>query len=125
MKFTTPNGTASLFLFVVLVTGCGDPTATKPGAGDNAKNPSEAAVGANGEQKSHAHDGWWCDEHGVPEGECGQCNAKLAAEFKKKGDWCNEHDRPDSQCFVCHPELEAKFAARYAAKFGKQPRKPE
>ena len=71
------------------------------------------------------HSGWWCNEHGVPEGECGQCNAKLAAEFQKKGDWCKEHDRPDSQCFVCHPEKEAVFAARYEAKYGTKPPKPE
>ena len=51
---------------------------------------------------------------------CAQCNAKLAAEFKKKGDWCREHDRPESQCFLCHPELKEKFAAQYGAKFGKE-----
>jgi len=67
------------------------------------------------------HSGWWCDEHGVPEGMCGQCDAKLAAEFQKKGDWCKEHDRPDSQCFIHHPELKEKFAAIYRAKYGKEP----
>ena len=74
---------------------------------------------------SHSHDGWWCDEHGVPEEVCAQCNSKVAAEFQKKGDWCKEHDRPDSQCFKCHPELQAKFAAQYEAKFGKKPPTPE
>ncbi len=72
----------------------------------------------------HSGDGWWCDEHGVPEGECGLCDSKLAAAFQKKGDWCKEHDRPDSQCFVCHPEKQAEFAAKYEAKYGKQPPKP-
>ena len=72
----------------------------------------------------HSHEGWWCDEHGVPEGECGQCDSKLAAAFQKKGDWCKEHDRPDSQCFVCHPEKQAEFAAKYEAKYGKPPPKP-
>jgi hypothetical protein len=67
------------------------------------------------------HSGWWCDEHGVPEAMCGQCDAKLAAAFKKKGDWCNEHDRPDSQCFIHHPELKEKFAAVYRAKYGREP----
>ena len=71
------------------------------------------------------HSGWWCNEHGVPEGVCARCDSKLAAEFQKKGDWCKEHDRPDSQCFICHPELMAKFAAQYEAKFGKQPPKSE
>ncbi len=67
------------------------------------------------------HGGWWCDEHGIPEEICGQCNVKLAAELKKKGDWCKEHDRPDSQCFICHPDLKEKFAAQYRAKYGKEP----
>jgi hypothetical protein len=84
-----------------------------------AKRPTETAASA-----SHDHGDWWCEEHGVPEGICGQCDAKVAAELKKKGDWCNKHDRPDSQCFVCHPELEAKFAALYEAKYGKKPPKP-
>jgi hypothetical protein len=72
-------------------------------------------------KKVDDHSGWWCDEHGVPEEICGQCNAKYAAECKKKGDWCEKHDRPDSQCFICHPELKEKFAAVYRAKYGKEP----
>ncbi len=83
--------------------------------------PVTASINGNSE---HPHDGWWCDEHGVPEEVCGQCNSKVAAEFQKKGDWCKEHDRPDSQCFACHPELEGKFAAQYEAKLGKKPPKP-
>lgn len=72
---------------------------------------------------SDDHSGWWCGEHGVPEGECTQCNSKLAADYQKKGDWCQEHNRADSQCFVCHPDFEAKFAARYEAKYGTKPPK--
>jgi hypothetical protein len=72
-------------------------------------------------KKVDDHSGWWCDEHGVPEEICGQCNAKYAAECKKRGDWCEKHDRPDSQCFICHPELKEKFAAMYRAKYGKEP----
>ena len=75
--------------------------------------------------KAHDHSGWWCDEHGVREAICGQCNPKVAAECKKNGDWCKQHDRPDSQCLVCHPELEEKFAAQYEAKYGKKPPKPD
>ncbi len=82
-----------------------------------------AATQAAGD--GHSHDGWWCDEHGVPEEVCALCNAKLVADFKAKGDWCKEHDRPDSQCFICHPEKEAEFAAQYEAKYGKKPPKPE
>jgi hypothetical protein len=90
-------------------------------AGPAADTTGEATANTSAE---HNHGGWWCDEHGVPEAECGQCDAKLAAAFQKRGDWCKEHDRPDSQCFVCHPELEATFAARYEARTGKQPPKP-
>ena len=72
-------------------------------------------------EEGHDHSGWWCDEHGMPEAVCAQCNSKLAAEFQKKGDWCKEHDRPESQCFLCHPDLEAKFAAENDAKEGKKP----
>jgi cobalt-zinc-cadmium efflux system membrane fusion protein len=71
-----------------------------------------------------SHDGWWCDEHGVPEEVCALCNVKLVADFKTKDDWCKEHDRPDSQCFICHPEKEAEFAAQYEAKYGSKPAKP-
>jgi cobalt-zinc-cadmium efflux system membrane fusion protein len=71
------------------------------------------------------HGGWWCNEHGVPEGVCTRCNAKLVADFRAKGDWCKEHDLPDSQCFVCHPEKEAEFSAQYEARYGKKPPKPE
>src|ERR1700730_5646404 len=86
--------------------------------------PNEQAKGkatAYESKKADDSDAWWCKEHGVPEEICGQCNAKYAAECKKKGDWCEKHDRPDSQCFICHPELEARFAAMYEARYGKKP----
>jgi len=92
--------------------GCGKP------AGEAAPDTKVAVDG-------HSGGGWWCDEHGVPEEICAQCNVKLVADFKAKGDWCKEHERPDSQCFVCHPEKEAEFAAQFEAKFGKKPPKPE
>jgi cobalt-zinc-cadmium efflux system membrane fusion protein len=78
--------------------------------------------GATKEVAEHGH-GWWCDEHGMPEEVCAQCNVKLVADFKAKGDWCEEHQRPDSQCFIHHPEKEAEFAAQYEAKYGKKPPK--
>jgi hypothetical protein len=86
--------------------------------------PKDLAQGktANAESNKKDHSSaWWCDEHGMPEGICAQCSAKLSAEFKKKGDWCKEHDRPESQCFICHPELKEKFAALYRTKYGKEP----
>jgi hypothetical protein len=75
--------------------------------------------------EGHSPDGWWCNEHGVPEEVCTRCNPKLVADFKAKGDWCKEHDCPESQCFKCHPEKEAEFAALYEARYGKKPPKPE
>ncbi|HEV3164005.1 MAG TPA: hypothetical protein VGZ22_08225, partial [Isosphaeraceae bacterium] len=71
--------------------GCSREAAKVEGTGDKALQAAK-----NVQERGHEHSGWWCDEHGVPEEVCGQCNAKLAAEFKKKGDWCKEHDRPKS-----------------------------
>ncbi len=105
---------------VLVLAGCGK-TDSGPKAG--AKKDKNAAKGTEVAAKTDGHDhgDWWCAEHGVPEDVCAQCNPKLVAEFKKKGDWCDKHDRPDSQCFVCHPELKGKFAAMYRAKYGKEP----
>ena len=115
---------AGITALVTGFTGCGKDSSPTP----TGKTGTAAAHDADGEKLAsgaHDHSGWWCEEHGVPEEECGQCNAKLAAAFQKKGDWCKEHDRPDSQCFICHPEYEAAFAAKYEAKYGKKPPKPQ
>lgn len=113
--------TTSLVLTVAFTSGCGQ-SGSAPG---QAKKKSDAH-----NQKEHTastetgvgdDSGWWCKEHGVPEGECALCNAKVASDFKTKGDWCKEHDRPESQCFICHPEFAEQFAARYEAKFGHKP----
>ena len=108
---------AGLMLLLTLSLGCGEPDADHP---QHDVEPAATTTTSQG----HSHDGWWCDEHGVPEEACGLCDTKLAAAFQKNGDWCADHDRPDSQCFQCHPELEAKFAAQYEAMYGKQPPKP-
>jgi hypothetical protein len=71
--------------------------------------------------KKDDHSGWWCAEHGIPEDECSMCSAKVAKECKARGDWCEKHDRAKSQCFICDPSLKEKFAARYRAKYGKEP----
>ena len=92
------------------------------------KSPDKGAVtdadAAKTPVAGHSHNDWWCPVHGVPEAQCAQCDPKLAADMKAKGDWCEKHNRPDSQCFVCHPEKEAEFAALFEAKFGKAPPKP-
>jgi cobalt-zinc-cadmium efflux system membrane fusion protein len=109
------TSTVSLVASILLLAGCGQSAPVPPAA---EATPAAADGG-------HAHSGWWCNEHGVPEEVCGLCNSKLAGELQRKGDWCREHDRPDSQCFACHPELQAQFAAQYEAKYGKQPPQPE
>lgn len=75
--------------------------------------------------KKDMHDGWWCDEHGMPEEECSMCSLKAAKEFKAKGDWCKKHDRAKSQCFICDPSLREKFAKVYKAREGKDPPEPK
>lgn len=92
--------------------GCAGGDAPKGKA--DAKKPPEKAEGT-------AHSGWWCDEHGIPEEECSMCSAKVAKECKAKGDWCEKHDRAKSQCFRCDPSLKEKYAAKYRAKYGKEP----
>ena len=96
---------------VLMVGGCGS-SATKGPEPSNLAKPAadSSAVAIN-----------WCVEHGVPEDICAQCNAKVAADFKQKGDWCKEHNRPESQCFLCNPKREAKVAAEYETKHGKKP----
>ena len=91
------------------------------GCGSNATKGPESPKSATPVAESSAVAINWCVEHGVPEDICAQCNAKVAADFKKKGDWCKEHNRPESQCFLCNPKLEAKFAAEYETKHGKKP----
>jgi hypothetical protein len=101
----------STALFVgLLAVGCG-PQAASTDGGD--KKPSAKAT------EDAKHSGWWCDEHGVPEGECSMCSSKAAKEFKAKGDWCDKHDRAKSQCFICDPSLMEKAKADYKARYGK------
>ncbi len=84
----------------------------------------DGQVAKGGDKKGH--EGWWCEEHGVPEELCSQCmpEADAKAKFKDKGDWCKLHDRAQSQCFKCDPKLYAKYEAMYEAKFGKKPPRP-
>ena len=109
-------------LVTVGFTGCG--AKSEPVV---SQQPADAHAGhehAGEEQAADAHGGWWCIEHGVPEGECALCDTSLIAGFKSQGDWCDEHQRPETHCFVCNPENLNKFAARYEAKFGEKPPQP-
>lgn len=106
-----------LFLGVVFaLSGCQPPEdkGTKPGKGPAGEKSDKT-------EAKGKHDAWWCAEHGVPEEECSLCSDKVAKECKARGDWCEKHDRARSQCFLCEPALKEKFAARYRAKYGKEP----
>ena len=120
---SSPGGVAALLAVAlgVFVTGC-----TNEKKGDEAKGKSpKAAEKETGKDNAHDHSRWWCSEHGVPEEVCGQCDAKVAAEFQKNGQWCEKHNRPKPQCFKCDPALKEKFAAEYRAKYGKDPPEPK
>jgi hypothetical protein len=80
-----------------------------------------ASTAPKTDKGDHDHSGWWCAEHGVPEEECSMCSEKVAKEFKTNGDWCDKHDRALSQCFICKPERRQFYAAKYRAKYGKEP----
>lgn len=106
----SPFSVCLVSVMAITMIGCGQPAAA-PAKGGSAATKVD-------------HSEWWCVEHGVPESECGQCSAKVAAEFQQKGDWCKSHSRPESQCFLCNRDLEKKFAARYEAKYGRKPPAP-
>jgi cobalt-zinc-cadmium efflux system membrane fusion protein len=105
-----------LALAMLGMAGCGGVSSKGP----EAVQPESPASGTNCNVVEN-----WCVEHGVPEDICGQCNAKVAADFQRNGDWCKEHNRPESQCFLCNPKLQAKFAAEYEVKYGKRPPAPK
>src|SRR4051812_3665597 len=114
MSFARAFGWLAMSLAVISIAACRSEKVSEP-------TDAKPVASASG----HTHEGWWCDEHGVPEEECAQCNVKLVAAFKQKGDWCEKHNRPSSHCFICHPEKQGEYAALYEAKYGKQPPKPE
>ena len=115
---------ALIFSSVILVAGCSKPDAD---VADNAKtdNNQSTKTGDSKVAVADDHSGWWCTEHSIPEHECSMCSAKFAEKCKKEGDWCEKHNRADSQCFICHPERKAFYVAKYKAKYGKEPPKPE
>lgn len=102
-----------------IAAGCGGNTG-KDTTGNQAASPATGAA----DPDAREHGAWWCVEHGVPEAECSVCNSEVAKECQARGDWCQQHQRAESQCFLCNPDLAARFAARYEAKYGRQPPKP-
>ena len=111
----------SLLLQRVSVLALGLITISLAGCGTAADAPTAQQGSTTTAATADDHSGWWCNEHGIPEEECGQCDPKVAEAHKAKGDWCRDHERPDSQCFVCHPEHAKRFVALYEAKYGKAP----
>jgi len=106
---------ALLGIFALFAAGCGK---------DSKPESKEAGQETKGKPKEEAtkHEGWWCEEHGIPEAECSMCSKKVAAEFQAQGDWCAKHKRAKSQCFKCDPKLKEVYAAKYRAHFnGKEP----
>ena len=118
MRLASRNGVRwlSLAAFVLLIAGCGQ---TGNRAKEAQAKKDKPAVQAESKHNYKGRD--WCAEHGLPESTCSLCNAKAAADFKKKGDWCDKHDRALSQCFLCNPKLKDKFAAEYRAQYGEDP----
>jgi hypothetical protein len=129
MRIITRTGLALSLAFAlgVFAAGCGP----KPGEGDgkadgskkNDKGGKDTADRKDSGGEATTHEGWWCDEHGIPEAECIMCSEKLKKEAKEKDDWC-KHNRARSQCFVCTPRLKEVYAERYREKFGKEPPPP-
>lgn len=76
--------------------------------------------------KGGPHDGWWCQEHGVPEEICSLClpPSEVKKRFKDTGDWCKIHERAQSQCFQCDPSKYKKFEDMHVAKMGHKPERP-
>lgn len=109
----------TLLAMTSLTVGCAGETGPAQTAQNESHDDHDHAEGKGG-----AHDGWWCVEHGVPEGECTRCDSTLIAAFKEKGDWCREHDLPESQCFKCNPKRAETFIARYEARYGEKPPAP-
>ena len=108
---------AGLFAGAVLFAGCNKADTVA----ENKDKGKEKDKGPGKAEEKDDHGEWWCKPHGIPEEECSMCNEEYAKKCKAKGDWCEKHDRADSQCFICHPEYKEKFAAKYRAKYGKEP----
>jgi hypothetical protein len=111
----------SLVVFALSSVGCNQKTKEQVKMVANDHDADGKKEIAKGDAK---HDGWWCQEHGVPEDICSLCSDEAAAKCKKDGDWCKIHDRAQSQCFKCDPSKYAKFEAMHVAKYGNAPKRP-
>ena len=76
MSFRKLFALTALLIAGVAFAGCGksaDKAATS--------GPAGTKVAAEG----HSHEGWWCDEHGVPEEVCALCDTKLGSRLQGQG----------------------------------------
>jgi hypothetical protein len=106
-------GLVLLLIVAFVVLGCGQ-----------AENTGDTQAKAKTDSGDNGH-GWWCEEHGIPEEECGLCNKAYRDQKKAAGDWCAEHRRLKSQCFKCDPSLYEKvFEPKYIEHYGKKPPRP-
>lgn len=80
---------------------------------ERAEPSVEAQEPSSAKPKAAPADGF-CEEHGVLEAVCTQCNPALIPVFQAKGDWCEEHGLPESFCPICHPERAGRPAADLA-----------
>jgi hypothetical protein len=115
---------ASFAVFTLSSTGCNQKGKEEAKAKTDAKEEKKGDGKKEITKGDAKHDGWWCQEHGVPEHICSLCSDEVASKCKKEGDWCKLHDRAQSQCFKCDPSKYAKFEAMHVAKFGKAPERP-
>jgi hypothetical protein len=123
MTFAKMTGSVlSLFLAALLLSaaGCSQKADDRQAKAKDVKSDGKKDI----TRADTKHDGWWCEEHGVPEDICSLCSDTAAAKFKKEGDWCKIHDRAQSQCFKCDPSKYKKFEDMYVAKYDKKPAPP-
>lgn len=125
------NSVLVLFVATLLVATTGCPRTANKDGDQQAKGKEKQEVTKKDDGKKEfkpntKHEGWWCQEHGVPEEICSLClpDAEVKKRFKDNGDWCKVHDRAKSQCFKCEPALFKKYEDMYVAKFGNKPEPP-
>ena len=126
-RWTSSLMVTAMAALVLSAAGCAGDNKGQQQTKSDGKDPKKGD-GGDGKKElkgGDKHDGWWCQEHGIPEHLCSMCSDEVAAKHKKEGDWCKIHpDRAKSQCFKCEPELYKKFEAMYVAKYNKKPEPP-
>ncbi len=124
MSMTRLGSSLILAAIALIVSGIGCNKIEK--TVQQAKGKADSADTKGEGKPAAAHEGWWCQEHGVPEDLCSICMSEANAKkkFKDNGDWCKIHDRASSQCFKCDPTRYKKFEDMYIAKYNKKPEPP-